>query len=117
MAWESILDGTWIDNVKADRKEAVPIEKYSVSGKALYFSGKYLPLSAVREVRVLNSVYTPNGCCGRGIPVFKLRVDYGADKPLVLMIEREKNVERMLAALEEGNPGPPHGDVKRSSLL
>ncbi len=117
MAWECIFDGTGIDSVKADRKEAVSIEKYSVSGKALYFSGKYLPLSAVREVRVLNSVYTPSGCCGRGIPVFKLRVDYGADKPLVLMIEREKNVERMLKALAEGNPELPRGDEKRSGLL
>ena len=99
MAWTSIADQT-IDNVKEDRKDSTRIEQYRVSSQAVYFNGKYLPLSCIRDVSVLESSFTPGMSCGKGIPVFKIRIDYGADKPLVLMVEKKKNADAMLERLK-----------------
>ena len=32
---------------------------------------------------------------GRGIPVKKLKIEYGAEKPLILMVEKDKNAQRL----------------------
>ena len=51
----------------------------------------------------MESSYTPGMSCGKGIPVYKIRIEYGAEKPLVLMLEKEKNVQKMLDTI-----GPPN---------
>ena len=84
--------------LKEDRKNSVRIEQYRVSENAVYFNGQYLPKSCIRDVSVLESSYTPGMSCGKGIPVFKIRIDYGADKPLVLMVEK-KHVDAIIGLL------------------
>ncbi len=104
MAWKPYVDGKELPDVRADRKAAESVEKYAVSNNAVYFEGQYLPFSLITSLRVQPSVYCPQGCCGRGVPVFKIKLEYGADKPLILMVEREKNAEKMSAAIRAGNP-------------
>ncbi len=101
MAWECIIPDKAIEDVKKDKKSAQRVEQYLVSANALYFEGKYLPLSAVEAVTIHDSTYNPHCCCGRGIPVKKLKVEYGADMPLILMVEKDKSA-RKLADLIEG---------------
>ena len=96
MAWKCIIADNSIEDVKEDRKNSVRIEQYRVSPKAIYFNGQYLPVSAITDVQVMESSYTPGMSCGKGIPVYKIRIEYGAEKPLVLMVEKEKNVQKML---------------------
>ena len=103
MAWTSMILDKAIEDVKQDRKAAVSVEKYMVSDKAIYVQGEYLPISAIKSVRIQPSTYSPNCCCGKGIPVFKIRIDYGAEKPLVLMIEKEKNAEKMVSIIKSAN--------------
>ena len=93
LEWKCIVPGKEIENVKQDRKHCKRIERYEVSENAIYFEGKYLPVSQIKSVRSQPSAYRPHGCCGIGIPVFKIRVDYGAEKPVVLTVEREEKVE------------------------
>ena len=95
MAWKCIVTDDPITDVKEDRKNAVRVEQYKVSSQAIYFNGQYLPLASIRDVQVHESSFTPGMSCGKGIPVYKLRIDYGADKPLVLMVEKEKNVQKI----------------------
>lgn len=94
--WKCIVPGYEIEDVKLDRKDSVRIEQYRVSKNAVYFNGQYLPLSCIKDVAVLESSYTPGMSCGKGIPVFKIRIEYGAEKPLVLMVEKKKNVDAMM---------------------
>ena len=94
MAWNSITENE-IADVKADKKTAKSVEKYMISKKAIYFEGKYLPISQIQSVSIHDSTYNPHCCCGRGIPVKKLKIEYGADKPLLLMLESEKNANRL----------------------
>lgn len=95
MAWKCIVPGGELGDMKGDKRGAKGIEKYMISEKALYFEGKYLPLSFITDVTMHDSTYNPNCCCGRGIPVKKLRIDYGGKEPLILMLEKEKNAEKL----------------------
>ena len=104
LKWKCIVPGKEIENVKQDRKNSKRIERYEVSENAIYFEGKYLPVSQIKSVRSQPSAYRPHGCCGIGIPVFKIRVDYGAEKPVVLTVEREEKVEELLNMVCTSNP-------------
>ena len=104
LKWKCIVPGKEIENVKQDRKNSKRIERYEVSDNAIYFEGKYLPVSQIKSVRSQPSAYRPHGCCGIGIPVFKIRVDYGAEKPVVLTVEREEKVEELLNMVCTSNP-------------
>lgn len=103
MPWTSIIPDNTIQDVKHDRKSAVSVEKYRISDNAIYLQGEYLPISAITSVRIQPSTYSPNCCCGKGIPVFKIRIDYGAEKPLVLMLEKEQNAEKAVGIIISAN--------------
>ncbi len=95
MAWVSIIPEKAIEDVKKDKKTAQRVEQYLISDNALYFEGKYLPLNLVESVSIHDSTYNPHCCCGRGIPVKKLKIEYGDDKPLILMVEKDKNAQKI----------------------
>ena len=95
MSWECIVPEKAIEDVKADKKNAKRVEQYLVSDNTLYFEGKYLPLNEVRSVSIHDSTYNPHCCCGRGLPVKKLKIEYGTDKPLILMVEKDKNATKL----------------------
>ena len=94
MGWDSITETT-INDVRSDRKSALKVEKYMVSEKALYFEGRYLPLENISAVSIHDSTYNPHCCCGRGIPVKKIRIEYGDEKPLILMLEKGESAEKI----------------------
>lgn len=104
MAWTCVVEGKELSDVRADRKNAESIEKYRASANAVYFEGQYLPTALIRSLRVQPSLYFPQCCCGRGVPVFKLRLDYGEEKPLILMVEREKSADRIVEIIRAGHP-------------
>ena len=104
MGWYSITENE-IADVKADKKTAKGVEKYMVSKKAVYFEGKYLPISQIQSVSIHDSVYNPHCCCGRGIPVKKLKIEYGAEKPLLLMLEKEANARKLAEMIEDAGKG------------
>ena len=83
--WKCVAEGSEIENVRQDRKSAVMIEGYDISEKAVYFNGRYLPLSQIKSVRRQPSTIRIKGGGCIGIPVFKIRLDYGAAKPVVLI--------------------------------
>ncbi len=100
MAWKSILEGRTIDNVREDRRDSVRVEQYRISQQAVYFNGQYLPLACILDASVVESSFSPGMSCGKSIPVFKIRIDYGADKPLILMVEKRKNADAMMEIIE-----------------
>ncbi len=99
MGWNSITQ-TEIDDIKADRKSAQRVEKYMVSQKAVYFEGRYLPISDINAVSIHDSTYNPHCCCGRGIPVKKIKIEYGEEKPLILMLEKGDNANKMAELID-----------------
>lgn len=114
MALRSVIPGRELENVKDDKKSAIGIEQYMVSERAVYSSGGYLPLSAVTGLKVQRSSYTPSCSCGKGIPVYKVRIDYGMEKPMVLMIEKEKNLGKLLSVISGSRPDI---EIERADLM
>ena len=103
MAWSSMISGYEIENVREDRRNAAGIEQYKVSGQAVYIKNEYLPIARIKSLTLTPSLYIPRCCCGKGIPIFKIRVDYGADKPTILMIEKQKNAEKLISEICKAN--------------
>lgn len=104
MAWDCVIKGKELGDVRKDRRASKSVEKYNISGQAVYFDNKYLPLSEIKTMRMQPSMYTPQGCCGKGIPVTKIRLEYGGEKPVVLMLEKESNAIKAVQMIKEVNP-------------
>ena len=98
------MEGQDLSDVRKDRRTIKHVEKYGISENAIYFDGNYLPLSGINKIIVKRSAYFPNHCCGKGIPVFKIGLDYGGEKLAVLMLENSQNVEKLLSMVGEEIP-------------
>ena len=105
MAWAPYLEGRTVADPKQDAKNGVRIEQYRISREAVYFPKEQdLLISDIRRVWIQSSRLSVVGACGRGIPVFVVRLDHGAEKKVNLMIEKQENAERMVQLLSEANP-------------
>ena len=102
--WECVVKGSEIEDVKQDRKNTVMIEGYDFSEKAVYFEGRYLPFSQIKSVRSQpSSIRIRGGGCGIGLPVFKIRLDYGAQRPVVLTVEEKESADKIINLICAGN--------------
>ena len=102
--WECVVKGSEIEDVKQDRKRTVMIEGYDFSEKAVYFEGRYLPFSQIKSVRSQpSSIRIRGGGCGIGLPVFKIRLDYGAQRPVVLTVEEKESADKIINLICAGN--------------
>ena len=102
-AWKCVAEGSEIADVQKDRESCVMIESYDLSEKAVYFKGCYLPYSQIKSVRSQPSAVRFRGGAGIGIPVFKIRLDYGAERPVVLTVEEKDNVDKIIRMICAGN--------------
>ena len=102
--WKCVVAGSEIEDVKKDRESSVIIEGYDFSEKAVYFEGRYLPFSQIKSVRSQPSaIRIRGGGCGIGLPVFKIRLNYGAEHPVVLVVEDKDNVDEIINRICKGN--------------
>ena len=102
--WECVVEGSEIEDVNKDRESSVIIEGYDFSERAVYFEGRYLPFSQIKSVRSQpSSIRIRGGGCGIGLPVFKIRLDYGAGQPVVLVVEDKDNVDEIINRICKGN--------------
>ena len=102
--WECVVKGSEIEDVKQDRQHTVMIEGYDFSEKAVYFEGRYLPFSQIKSVRSQpSSIRIRGGGCGIGLPVFKVRLDYGAERPVVLTVEEKESADKIINLICAGN--------------
>ena len=102
--WECVVKGREIEDVKQDRKSTLMIEGYDFSEKAVYFEGRYLPFSQIKSVRSQPSaIRIRGGGCGIGLPVFKVRLDYGAERPVVLTVEENDSADKIINLICAGN--------------
>ena len=102
--WECVVEGSEIEDVKTDREGSVITEGYDFSEKAVYFEGRYLPFSQIKSIRSQPSaIRIRGGGCGIGLPVFKIRLDYGVKNPVVLVVENKDNVDEIINRICMGN--------------
>ena len=104
MAWKCLAPGFELDDARADRKQAKRIEAHWISDNAVYFDGQYVPFAAIQEVHIQPSVYRVSGCCGRGVPVHKLCLNYGGPALAVLTFEKESKAQEVIDCAVSKNP-------------
>jgi len=118
MAWRPYLEGHTVSDPKADAKDGVRIEQYKISREAVYFpKEQYLLISDIKRTWIQESRLSVVGSCGRGIPVFVVRLDHGDEKKVNLMVEKQENAERMVRLLTEINPSIKVEEWSREAQL
>lgn len=109
MAMQSLCPTVVLPDPKADRKTAVRVEQYRLSGKAFYFpafpSDRYLPFSALKRAWLQSSSIALTGCCGKALPVTVLRVQYEGGFYETFTFEKAEKARQVLSAMQAACPG------------
>ena len=118
MAWRPYLEGRVVPDPKMDAKNGRRIEQYKISRDAVYFpKEQYLLISDIRRTWIQNSQLNITGCCGKGLPVFVVRLDCGDEKKVNLMVEKKENAEELIRLLCEVNPAIKIENWSREAAL
>ena len=109
MAYRSICEGTRVDNPGEDCRAAARFGTFRIGSRAVYFpafpaGGKYLAYQDITKILLKPSSLHPKGCCGGGVPVFVLRLEYGQGKGKNLVLDNEKQAGRAAAELKTACP-------------
>jgi hypothetical protein len=115
MPYRSAVSHSSISDPAADRKGATRIGQYRVGKQALYVPffpmDQYIPFSAIRRAWSQSAQLGVIGCCGKTVPVVRVRVQYDSgDAATGLVIQNytldtQAEADRMLALLAAGCPG------------
>lgn len=97
-------------NPAADLKGAVRAAQYRVSKQAIYFPAfpgkRYIPFSAVTTAWVKPTSLPLTGCCGKQLPMFRLRLRYDeGDVYQDFLFEREAQAWSILDRVLTVSPG------------
>ena len=118
MAWTPRIPGRTVEDIKADMKSGIRIEPYKISQTAVYFPREqYLLISDIRRAWIQTSQMNLIGCCGKGLPVYVVRLDYGAEEKVSLTMEKKENAEKMISLLCERNPSITVEEWSREAQL
>ena len=102
MKWESLQAACALPaaDLKAQYRAGTRVEQYRLSADALFLPREqYIPLDAIEKIQVRKGMMHSGHCCGMGFPVSNLIVFYGGERPAKLMLEKQKNAERLAALL------------------
>ena len=81
LAMKSICPDCALEDAGADHRSSRRVGQYRVSDRAIYFPAfpgtRYLPFAAVSRAWEQDSSILPVGCCGKELPVYLLRGQYG----------------------------------------
>lgn len=113
MPYRSAVSGLSIPDPAADRRAAVRVGQYRVGRAALYVPSfpldQYIPFAAIRRAWSQAAQLGMTGCCGKTVPVVRVRVQYDSgDLGLIIQnytLDTQAEADRLLALLEAGCPG------------
>ena len=104
-----------LHNPDADYRSAKRAEQYRVSKQAIYFPAfpgtRYLPFAAVTRAQSKSTSMTVKGCCGKELPIVRLRIFYDAESGVSgtefyqdFTFEHLAGANRVLDALQMARP-------------
>jgi len=105
MAWKAYIKDRIVADPKEDYKNAERYDQYRVSDTAVYFPReKYMLLSDIRRVWVQPTVLNVIGCCGKGLPISAVCLDYDTKDIVKLTVEKKTDAEAFVDAILKKNP-------------
>ena len=99
-----------LEEAENDYRNARRVAQYRVGAQAAYFPAfpgtKYLPYAAVDRVISKNSALSVTGCCGKQLPVIRVRLFYDGEFYQEFVFEKQKQAD-VLDAVAAARPGLP----------
>lgn len=100
-----------LEEAENDYRNARRVAQYRVGAQAAYFPAfpgtKYLPYAAVDRVISKNSALSVTGCCGKQLPVIRVRLFYDGEFYQEFVFEKQKQADVLLDAVAAARPGLP----------
>ena len=107
-----------LDDPAADYKTARRAEQYRISGQAVYlpaFPGtQYLSFRSLTRALTRNISLPLTGCCGKALPVTRLRLYYDGELYQDFLFEKLPNANRVLDEIAAACPELPVEREERS---
>ena len=108
---KSVSENCKLDGAAEDYRNARKVAQYRVSGNAVYFPAfpgtRYIPFGAVTRALSKNSSLPLTGCCGKALPVVKVRIFYDGEFYQEFVLENLKDANTILDCLESARPDIP----------
>ena len=100
-----------LEGAESDYRAARRVAQYRVGAQAAYFPAfpgtKYLPYAAVDRVISKNSALSVTGCCGKQLPVIRVRLFDDGELYEEFVFEKQKQADVLLDAVAAARPGLP----------
>ena len=100
-----------LEEAESDYRSAHRVAQYRVGEKAAYFpafpGSKYLPYAAVERGISKRSALSVTGCCGKQLPVVRVRLFYEGEFYQEFMFEKQKQADVLLDAVAAARPDVP----------
>ncbi len=100
-----------LEGAERDYRGANRVAQYRVGAQAAYFPAfpgtRYLPYAAVDRVISKNSALSVTGCCGKQLPVVRVRLFYDGEFYQEFVFEKQKQADVLLDAVTAARPEVP----------
>ena len=110
-AFKSVSQTTALADAAGDYRAARRVEQYRLSGRAIYFPAfpgtKYLSFQALTKALTRNTSMPLTGCCGKALPVTRLRLYYDESFYQDFTFEKLSNANQVLDGIAALRPDLP----------
>ena len=100
-----------LEDPAGDYKTARRAEQYRVSGQAIYFPAfpgtQYLSFASLSRALTRNTSLPLTGCCGKALPMTRLRLYYDGEFYQDLLFEKRPNANQVLDDIAAARPDLP----------
>jgi len=100
-----------LEDPDGDYKTSRRAEQYRVSGRAIYFPAfpgtQYLSFAALTRALTRNTSLPLTGCCGKALPMTRLRLYYDGEFYQDFMFEKLPAANKVLDCIAAACPGLP----------
>lgn len=100
-----------LEDPSGDYKTSRRAEQFRVSGQAIYFPAfpgtKYLAFKALTKALTRNTSLPLTGCCGKALPMTRLRLYYGGEFYQDFLFEKLPAANQVLDDIAAACPGIP----------
>ena len=100
-----------LEDPAGDYRTSRRAEQYRVSGQAIYFPAfpgtQYLSFRSLTKALTRNTSMPLTGCCGKALPMTRLRLYYDGEFYQDFMFEKRPNANRVLDEIAAACPELP----------
>ena len=111
-----------LEDPTRDYKTSRRAEQYRVSGQAIYFPAfpgtQYLSFAALTKALTRNTGLPLTGCCGKALPMTRLRLYYDGEVYQDFMFEKLPTANQVLDGIAAARPDLPlEREVRAQSAI